>query len=347
MRLGLAFIPGMPAEVVVDLVREAEHLGYDDVYLPDQTFHRDPWALLALCAAATSRVRLGLALTNPYTRHPIEIARASGTLADISGGRFVLGLGAGNRGRVLAGHGIEQRGIVTRLRESITVIRALLAGETVDHHSETLTVKSVALDFVSPHPVPIFIGTRGPKMLALAGELADGVFAEALFTPGAFAWARDQVAAGALQAGRSAGEVEMVAWQSLALGDSADIATAAAYRRWAALIIGTTRPNVLSAIGVSDDSIRAVAAEQPRNGEASGADIPGSDVGKLLMVGTPDDIVKAGRGARKTGASGLVGIVLGAEDTIRDTMRRFAADVMPELRAGVRRPQVQGDDRSA
>jgi alkanesulfonate monooxygenase SsuD/methylene tetrahydromethanopterin reductase-like flavin-dependent oxidoreductase (luciferase family) len=48
MRLGLAFIPGMPAEVVVDLVREAEHLGYDDVYLPDQTFHRDPWALLAL-----------------------------------------------------------------------------------------------------------------------------------------------------------------------------------------------------------------------------------------------------------------------------------------------------------
>ncbi|HEX6022418.1 MAG TPA: LLM class flavin-dependent oxidoreductase, partial [Solirubrobacter sp.] len=176
MRLGLAFIPGMPAGAVVDLVCEAERLGYDDVYLPDQTFHRDPWALLALCAEATSRVRLGLALTNPYTRHPIEIARAAGTLADISDGRFVLGLGAGNRDRVLAGHGIEQRKVITRMRESITVIRALLAGETVEHHSETLTVNSVALDFQPPHPVPIFVGTRGPKMLALAGELADGVF---------------------------------------------------------------------------------------------------------------------------------------------------------------------------
>jgi 5,10-methylenetetrahydromethanopterin reductase len=332
MRLGIAFIPGMPASAVVDLAREAEQLGYDDLFLPDQTFHRDPWALLALCAQATSRLRLGLALTNPYTRHPIEIARAAGTLADVSGGRFVLGLGAGNRARVLAGHGIEQRAVVARLRESITVIRRLLAGETVDHRSETLTVNSVALDFQTPHRVPIFIGTRGPRMLALAGELADGVFAEALFTPGAFSWAREQVAVGAARVERSAAEVEMVAWQSLALGADAELATDPVYRRWAALMIRTTQTPVLKAIGVSDEAIRSVAAEVPPDEEASGAGVAGSDVGKLLMVGTPADIISSADGARHAGAGGLVGIVLGDERIVRETMRRFATDVMPALR---------------
>src|SRR5687767_15819548 len=107
MRSGVAFIPGMPARDVVALARQAEALGYDDLYLPDQTFHRDPFALLALCAEATERIRLGLAVTNPYTRHPVQIARAAATLAEMSEGRFVLGLGAGNKPRVLAGLGIE------------------------------------------------------------------------------------------------------------------------------------------------------------------------------------------------------------------------------------------------
>jgi hypothetical protein len=123
----------------------------------------------------------------------------------------------------------------------------------------------------------------------------------------------------------------MVAWQSLALGRGTELATAPVHRRWAALIIRTTRLPVLRAIGVSDHAIESVAAEP--EGEASGAGVPGPDVRKLLMVGTPEDIVGAADGARRAGAAGLIGIVLGDEATVREAMRRFAADVMPALRA--------------
>ena len=327
MRIGLAFIPGMPYRDVVGIVREAEALGYDDVFLPDQAFHRDPWALLALCAAATKTVRLGLALTNPYTRHPIEIARAAGTIAETSEGRFVLGLGAGNRPRVLAGHGIEQVGIVDRVREAVGVIRRLLAGETVHHRSETLTVDGVALDFETPARVPVMLGTRGPRMLALAGEVADGVLFEGLFRPAAFDWGLAQVAKGAARAGRAAADVEAIAWQSLALGDEG-LASEPAYRRWAALLIRTTRPAVLDAMGISDEAIAAVAGEAA-DGEPSGAGVPAADVRKLLMVGTPAEVRASVEGVREAGANGVACIVLGDASTVQRTMRRFAAEVMP------------------
>src|SRR5438874_11302359 len=108
MRHAIAFIPAMSIRRTVELARRLEERGYDVLFIPDQTFHRDPFVVLALCAEATSRIGLGLAVTNPYTRHPVQIARAAGVLAEISGSRFSLGLGAGNLPRVLRGFGMQQ-----------------------------------------------------------------------------------------------------------------------------------------------------------------------------------------------------------------------------------------------
>ena len=88
MQFGVAFIPGFPAEQTIGLAAEAERLGYDYLFLPDQTFHRDPFTLLGLCAHATQTIRLGLGVTNPYSRHPVQIARSAGTVADISDGHL-------------------------------------------------------------------------------------------------------------------------------------------------------------------------------------------------------------------------------------------------------------------
>jgi 5,10-methylenetetrahydromethanopterin reductase len=322
MRVGVAFIPGMPYRRVVALARLAEDLGYDDLHIPDQTFHRDPFALLALCAETTERIGLGLAVTNPYTRHPVQIARGAGLLAEVSGGRFALGLGAGNRPRVLTGLGMEQTGIVARLRETIDVVRRLLAGETVSYDSPTLTLRDVSLDFDPGFGVPIFVATRGPRVLALAGEIADGVMLEGLFTPTALDWALERIAAGAALAGREAETIDMIAWQALFLGD-ADLTS---LQRWAALLISTTRPEVLARIGVSDASIQAV-ARAVSSSEGAGeptADVAPDDAAKLLLVGTPEQVRERIDGLRERGVSAVACVLFGGPDEIEATMRRFA-----------------------
>lgn len=333
MRFGAAFIPAMDHRRVVELARLAEDLGFHDFFLPDQTFHRDPFVLLGLCAAATRRIRLGVAVTNPYTRHPVQIARAAGLLGQISEGRFVLGLGAGNRPRVMAGLGIEQKGVVDRLREAVDVIRRLLRGETVDHESPTLVLRDVGLDFEVGYDVPILIASRGPKVLRLAGESADGAMVEGMFTPPALDWALGRIGEGAAGGGRSLDDVETFAWQALVLGDSPDLAARPRLRRWAALLIRTTRRPVLDAIGVSAQAIDAVEREIAAGGgaELSGEGVPPDDVAKLLMVGTPAQLRERAAAVAERGVSSLACTIFGDPDEIAGTMSRFAEDVVAPL----------------
>lgn len=326
MRYAVAFIPGMPVRRVVELAQRAEELGFDTLFIPDQTFHRDPFVVLGLCAQATTRIQLGLAVTNPYTRHPLQLARAAGVLGEVAGGRFVLGLGAGNRNRVLHGFGLSQTGSVGRLREAVDVIRRLLAGETLDYESETLVLRDVALDYVPPHPVPIYIGTRGPRTLRLAGEIADGVLMEGLCTPGGLAWALGQVAEGAALAERSPSDLATIAWQAIEIVDRSEQIEEPRFRSWAALLIMTTAADVLREIGVSEEAMAAVAAETARGvAEPTGEAIPPEDIRKLLMVGTTDEI--RARFADVGAAGGIdciSGIVLGDEDEVAATIERLA-----------------------
>jgi 5,10-methylenetetrahydromethanopterin reductase len=335
MRFGIAFVPGMPYQRVIELAREAEALGYDDLYLPDQTFHRDPFALLALCAEATERIRLGLAVTNPYTRHPVQVARAAGLLAEVSEGRFVLGLGAGNKPRVLAGFGIPQTDVLARLREAVDVIRRLLAGETLTFRSPTLELNDVHLDFEPVYPVRIALASRAPGVLALAGEVADGAMLEGLFTSSALEWALGRVAAGASRAGRPVDDVETVAWQALVLDDDPQLAAQDRLRRWAAFLVHTTRPEVLAEIGVAEETIRAVAQDVARRGgvgEPSGAGVRAEDVAKLLLMGGPLDLLKQVSRLDERGVSAIACILFGDPDEIGEKMRRFAEEVVAQAR---------------
>lgn len=338
MRFGVTFIPSMPYQQVVDLCCAAERLGFDDFYLPDQTFHRDPFALLMACAIATKQIRLGLALTNPYTRHPVQIARGAGLLAEASDGRFVLGLGGGNKPRLLAGLGIEQTRILTRLREAVEVIRRLLAGDTVSWESSTLVLNDVRLDFDPGHTVPIVMGSRGPAVLKLAGELADIAMMEALSTPTALDWALETLQAGITRSGRSLDGLETVAWQSLFIGDENSL-DQRMLRRWAALLIRTTRAEVLDRIGVSEEAKDAVAHEIEASGgagtELKGAGVPMEDAAKLMFVGEPSYLTERFEYIQHRGVSSVACVLFGGVEEIASTMQRLA-----EIMAIVRRASL-------
>jgi 5,10-methylenetetrahydromethanopterin reductase len=336
MEFGIAFIPDMPAAEAVDLVRLAESLGYGTVWLPDQTFHRDPFVLLGLCAQATTRVTLGLAVTNPYTRHPVQIVRAAAVVDEIAGGRFILGLGAGNRSRVLGALGLAPSGAEARIEECIAVCRRLFRGERVTYRSPTLVLNGCALDFAARPDLPIYVASRGPRVLKMAGRVADGVLIEGLFTPGGLAYGLGQIAEGVREAGRDPAAVRRIAWQSAYLSNDPDAAASPRFRRWAGLIIHGTQDWILERIGIPLEVVGWVRQDFAARGEEElGRRVPPDVVRKVLMVGTAAELAAHADVLAAHGIDMMSIIVLGGTDDVRDTLRRFAAEVMSPRQRGM------------
>ena len=166
-------MPEGPVEAVVRAAVAAEELGCSRVWIPDEGLAaRECWVTLGAVAAATSSVEVGTGITNAYTRHPGMTAAAVATLDEASGGRAALGIGAGGA-LTLTALAIERRAPITAMRELVTTSRALWSGEIVDGDGVAGGFRRARLDFGRPD-IPIWVAGRGPKVMRLAGELADG-----------------------------------------------------------------------------------------------------------------------------------------------------------------------------
>jgi probable F420-dependent oxidoreductase len=156
-----------------DLAREAERLGYTDAW-SFEVDGVDAFVPLAVVGLAT-RLRLGTAIANVYTRGPGTLAVTAAGLAEIAPGRFCLGIGAGSSVIVEAWNGGRFVRPATRVREMATVLRRALAGERVVFRGETLAVDGFRLSRPPAAPVPIHVAALRPGMLRVAGEVGDGV----------------------------------------------------------------------------------------------------------------------------------------------------------------------------
>src|SRR4051794_7663052 len=162
--------PGMAPREVVSLAQLAEDGGFDRLGISCVALWPDTYQLQALVAANTRRIHVGSMVTNPYTRHAAVHAAALATLDEVSEGRAFCGLGVGA--------GLEALGFydskpIRTLRESITTMARLLAGETVSMQGQTLTLNEARLHRPPSRKIPIAIGTRSEQVMRLAGELAD------------------------------------------------------------------------------------------------------------------------------------------------------------------------------
>jgi 5,10-methylenetetrahydromethanopterin reductase len=330
--VGAAFFPPMGARDVSETARMVEDLGYDDLWIPDQSFHHDPFVLLTRCAAATSSIRLGIAVTNPLTRHPVQIARAAATLGELTGGRFVLGLGAGNRSTLLPSLDLPSDRAAVRIAEAIDVCRAVLRGDEVSFRGRTIVADGVRLEANRPPTVPIFVGARGRRVLRVAGSKADGVFAEAMFTPAGIDHVLAEVGAGAREEGRSLADLEIVAWQAIRLSTTLAARDDLAYRRWAALLMRGTDPDVLATLGIDERVITATRDAFDRSGEAAAVTHVSEDaISRLMFSGDPDPVRAHVERVRERGYAGVAVIAFGDTDLARDTLRRFAEDVVARI----------------
>jgi 5,10-methylenetetrahydromethanopterin reductase len=170
---------------MVEFIQHAENLGLDEIWLGDEGPARDPLAVLAAAAIRTSKIRLAVGITNPYVRHPAATAVSMMTVHELSGGRAILGLGVGGS-LALSPLGISPVHPLTTIRQAMVTMRAVARGERGDGYVPPAGAMTAP-------DLPLFIGSRSPRINRLASALADGAFVAGLpvsQVPQVVGWAR-------------------------------------------------------------------------------------------------------------------------------------------------------------
>lgn len=165
---------GFNKQELIECVRAAEACGYDSFWLPE-AWEREAFTLLTELALRTERIYLGTGIINVFSRSPALIAMSAATLDEISGGRFRLGLGTSGARVIEDFHGLSYQKPLTRLKETVEIIRALLSGDSIDFSGECFKLSRFKLGFKPVRSdIPIYVAGLGPKSLRQIGEIADG-----------------------------------------------------------------------------------------------------------------------------------------------------------------------------
>jgi alkanesulfonate monooxygenase SsuD/methylene tetrahydromethanopterin reductase-like flavin-dependent oxidoreductase (luciferase family) len=159
-------------ETLVSLAMSADRLGFDGYFLPE-TWAYDITVLLAEAAVRTRLVTLGTGILGVWNRSAATLAMAAATLASVSGGRFVLGLGASTSQLAEGLHDVPFAAPVARMRRTVQQVRALLRGERIPL-AVTTAARPLKLNVPSVAEVPIYLAALGEQSVRLAGEVADG-----------------------------------------------------------------------------------------------------------------------------------------------------------------------------
>jgi alkanesulfonate monooxygenase SsuD/methylene tetrahydromethanopterin reductase-like flavin-dependent oxidoreductase (luciferase family) len=206
-----------------ELARRAVDLGYTSGWAPGGVTSRDGIiTALQWAQAAGPRLLTGTSVNVAPFWTPASLAAEAATVAELTGGRFVLGVGSGSAHdpSVLAAYGMPDRPVVSLMRDYLCILRGLLRGDEVNYAGKTQSLRGVRLGFTPP-AVPIYVGALGPQMVTLAGELADGVI-PSWSSPEQVAWGKDLAAEAARKAGRDPASVRWVGFVRMCIDEDAD-----------------------------------------------------------------------------------------------------------------------------
>jgi 5,10-methylenetetrahydromethanopterin reductase len=338
LRTGLLLLPSRQVGEMAELAARAEALGYDDVWLADERFFREVYAMLAVCGRSTKRVRLGPGVTDPYSRHPALTAMAIATLDEITEGRAVLGIGAGVSG--LRELGIDSAKSATAIREAIQLIRRLLAGDAVTVKGEQVSLRDGRLDFKPLRAdVPIYVASQRAAGCRVAGRVADGAIMQGALAEPLVRFFRETVHGAAREAGRDPGRIDLVARLNVCVHDDRRVArdlmrptivrslTAQANDFFTFAMTGVTIPAALA------DEVRALKyTHDPALLRAIAPEVPDALVDACTLTGPPDEMAREIIRLARSGITQLMVYPLGENGRIEATVERFQREVMPRVR---------------
>lgn len=321
-----------PPREFCGMVGEIESLGFSQLWLTDSSLHaRNCYAYLTLAAAASSRLLLGTAVTNPATRHPAITAAAAATVDEISGGRLTLGIGAGDR--PLLALGLRPSPLAT-LEAAIGAIRLLWRGDEVDVSAAGFSMSSAHLRFGARPDIPVFLSASGPRTLELAGRAGDGVILLVGLFPEALDWAIGQVKKGARAAGRPRPHVAVFAYGAIDEDEESALENARSIAAW----FPQTAPHICDLAGLAPGIVTRV-RDAYRGGEFQEAavaarQLPDGFVRKVALAGNGKRAIGQIRAVLDAGADSVHVFPIGSGRM--NTVRAFAGawrSVMAEPRA--------------
>ena len=283
MKFGIEFVPSDPIDKIAKLVKLAEDVGFEYVWITDHYNNKDVYQTLALLAEATETIKLGTGVTNPYVRSPAITAASIATLDDLSGGRAICGIGPGDKATFDA-LGIEWTKPVSTIRDAIGTMSTLMAGEKTATGAQLGGVKTVQ------EKVPIYMGAQGPMMLKTAGEISDGALINAS-NPKDFEAAVPLIEEGAKAGGKSLSDVDVAAYTCCSIdADSAKAVNAA--KIVVAFIAAGSPPPVLARHGLPEginEKLGGLIAKGDFGGAIGAVDDALMDA--FAVCGTPDEFV--------------------------------------------------------
>ena len=295
MKFGIEFVPQIPLDELVRLVKIAEDVGFEYAWITDHYNNKNVYETLALIAANTETIKMGPGVTNPYVRSPAISASAIATIDEISNGRATFGIGPGDKATFDA-LGIAWEKPVSTIKAAIADINTLLAGEKTEAGAALGGVKKVQ------DAIPIYMGAQGPKMLETAGEIADGVLINAS-NPKDYEAAMPMIKKGI---GDQAKDFDVAAYTATSIGTDSEAAKNAA-KIVVAFIAAGSPPPVIERHGLPEgfNTQMGEFLAQGNFGGAIGAVTPEA-LDAFSVCGTPDEFIPKIEGLAEMGVTQYV-----------------------------------------
>jgi 5,10-methylenetetrahydromethanopterin reductase len=339
MKLSLASLGAEPGARFLQQVRLAERLGFHAFFHNDKKWAREVFSRLGAATQCTTTIGLGTSVLDPYTRHAALLAQATATLAELAPGRFRVILGSGSHFETLPGYGSPKP--VAGLREAAELMRRLWRGDKVALDGEVVRFKDGALDWKPTEIPPLYIASRGPQILKLAGAVADGVLIGSFATPPGIAYAKEHIRPGLATSGRDWRDIRLCSWIYLSLLERADDPVPEGVKRGVSFAFWSSRKALSAMVDQlapdASDAFRAFIREAPHEWSPPIMDelrrlMPRGVIDSLALVGSAPQVVER---LKALAAAGVEEIVIWPFPRERQDMddftRELARDVLPHV----------------
>jgi 5,10-methylenetetrahydromethanopterin reductase len=322
--VGLVLGSHMPPPAIAPMASLAEELGFGELWFSEDCFFSGAFAGATAALAATSTLPLGLGIVSAQARHPAILAMELATLDLLFPGRIYGGIGHGVSGW-LDQMGLQKESPLKVLRQCLTAVRRLLDGEQVTE-TGPFHFDEIGLTYPAATRVPLYTGVVGERGLQMSGAVADGTILSVLASPAYVSWARAQVTAGAVQAGRSAPH-RLVTYTLFSVDRDREVARNAVRDSIAFYLAAMPNSALTQVYGIRDEVNELLAIG---GAEAIAKEMPDSWIDDLAVAGDPEECAHKIQVLIDAGSDSL-GLWLFPTDKVEDLARFTAAEVLTRL----------------